>query len=342
MAQVLEAGLDRTARSWRRPRAEASWQARFWIGLMHLVNGALRRSVGVGSAKPFNVASARRRAKFLENAIAMVPPHTLFGEAADAPVAGEWVEVAGAAASDRTLLYVHGGSFILERSDVHNALIARICKETGARAFIVDYRLAPEHPFPAGIEDVKAAYRWLIDSGTDPARLGIVADSAGGGLVLSALVALRDEGVPMPGAMALLGPWVDLTLSGDSILGNMQNEAMVSTLEGISICTRLYLQGHMAGDPAASPLFADLKGLPPTLIHVGAPEMLRDDATRLATRMREAGTRAWCDVYPRMPHVWHRLGPLLPETRRSIGEIGEFIREMIPDMQARRQAGERR
>lgn len=345
MEAVLDKRIDATLISWRLPHPDASFQARFWVGLMHLVNAALRRSVGIGRARPFDVASARRRAKFLENAIAMVPPRTVFGAAAEAPVAGEWVEVTGAdagMASARTLLYVHGGSFILERSDVHNALIARICKETGARAFIVDYRLAPEHPFPAGIEDVKAAYRWLLDTGTDPARLGIVADSAGGGLALSALVALRDEGVAMPGAMALLGPWVDLTLSGDSILGNMRNEAMVSTLEGINICTRLYLQGHMAGDPVASPLFADLKGLPPTLIHVGAPEMLRDDATRLATRMRVAGTKAWCDVYPRMPHVWHRLGPLLPETRRSIGEIGEFIREMIPDIRDRRQAGERR
>lgn len=342
MERVLEAGLDRTARNWRPPRAEASLRARFWIGLMHLVTAALRRSVGLGAGRAFDVAVARRRAKFLGNAVAMVPPRTVFVDAADAPVAGEWVEVTAAALPARTLLYVHGGSFILERSDLHNALIARICKETAARAFIVDYRLAPEHPFPAGIEDVKAAYRWLIATGTDPARLGIVADSAGGGLALSALVALRDEGVAMPGAMALLGPWVDLTLSGNSIIGNMQNEAMVSTLEGINICARLYLQGHAAGDPAASPLFADLKGLPPTLIHVGAPEMLRDDATRLATRMREAGTRAWCDIYPRMPHVWHRLGPLLPETRRSIGEIGEFIREMIPDLEARRQAGERR
>lgn len=342
MERVLEAGLDRTVRSWRPPRAKASWRARFWIGLMHLVNAALRHSVGVSSAKPFNVTLARRRVRFLENAIAMVPPRTLFDEAADAPVAGEWVTVGGVAPAARTLLYVHGGSFILERSDVHNALVARICKETGARAFIVDYRLAPEHPFPAGIEDVKAAYRWLIDSGTDPARLGIVADSAGGGLVLSALVALRAEGVAMPGVMALLGPWVDLTLSGNSMIGNLRNEAMVSTLEGINICTRLYLQGHMPGDPVASPLFADLSGLPPTLIHVGAPEILRDDSTRLAQKMRDAGGEVWCDVYPRMPHVWHRLGPLLPETRRSIVEIGEFIREMIPDPQERRQAGDRR
>lgn len=339
MAQVLEAGLEGTVRSWRAPRREASLRARFWIGLMHLVTAALRRSVGLGAGRAFNVAVARRRAKFLGNAVAMVPPRTVFGDAANAPVAGEWVEVAAAASPARTLLYVHGGSFVLERSDLHNALIARICKETGARAFIVDYRLAPEHPFPAGIEDVKSAYRWLLDSGTDAARLGIVADSAGGGLVLSALVALRNEGVAMPGAMALLGPWVDLTLSGNSIIGNLQNEAMVSTLEGINICARLYLQGHAAGDPVASPLFADLKGLPPTLIHVGAPEILRDDATRLAQRMRDAGVDAWCDVYPRMPHVWHRLGPLLPETRRSIGEIGEFIREMIPDLPARRRAG---
>lgn len=341
MDDVLKPQFDQSVRSWRMPRREASWRARICIAVLNLVNAALRRSVGVGSSKSFDVHTARSRAKFLENMIAMVPPHTYFDDAHEAPVAGEWVSVAKVPDADRVLLYVHGGSFILGRSDVHNALIARICKETGARAFILDYRLAPEHPFPAGIDDVKVAYRWLIESGVDPARLGIVADSAGGGLALSALVALRDEGMPMPGAMALLGPWVDLTLSGNSILGNMQNEAMVSTLEGVNICTRLYLQGHSAGDPAASPLFADLGGLPPTLIHVGAPEMLRDDSTRLAQRMREVGGAAWCDVYPRMPHVWHRLGPLLPETRRSIVEIGEFICEMIPERCERRQVGER-
>ncbi|MEQ8378934.1 alpha/beta hydrolase [Parvibaculum sp.] len=343
MEAVLEKRIDAAPTSWRLPRAQASLQARFWIGLMHLVNGALRRSVGIGKAKAFDVAAARRRAKFLENMIAMVPPRTSFEEAAGAPVAGEWVAVGhpapGNAAAERILLYVHGGSFILERSGVHNALIARICQKAEARAFVVDYRLAPEHPFPAGLEDVKAAYRWLIETGVEPSRLGIVADSAGGGLALSALVALRAEGLPMPGAMALLGPWTDLTLSGNSILANFRNEAMVSTLEGISICTRLYLQGHAPGDPAVSPLFADLSGLPPTLIHVGAPEMLRDDSTRLAQRLREAGGKAWCDVYPRMPHVWHRLGPLLPETRRSIEEIGDFIREMIPEPRAEMRAG---
>ncbi|MBI1260934.1 MAG: alpha/beta hydrolase fold domain-containing protein [Rhizobiales bacterium] len=331
MSEVLGRQIDAAVTSWRVPRSEASWRARLFVAVLNLVNAALRRSVGVGSSKAFDVVSARKRAKFLENIIAMVPPHTHFDVAQNAPVSGEWVSVAKSPAADRTLLYVHGGSFILERSDVHNALIARICKETGARAFILDYRLAPEHPFPAGIEDVKAAYRWLMKEGVDPSRLGIVADSAGGGLALAALTSLRDDAVPMPAAMALLGPWVDLTLSGDSILSNMQNEAMVSTLEGVNICKRLYLQGHEAVDPLASPLFADLSHLPPTLIHVGAPEMLRDDSTRLAQRMRDAGGQAWCDVYPRMPHVWHRLGPLLPETRCSIIEIAEFICEMIPE-----------
>ena len=342
MDDVLKPPFDRAVRNWRVPHSEASWQARFWIGLMYGITAVLRRSVGVGTSKSFDVLAARRRAKFIGNISAMMPPGAVFDGAVDAPVAGEWLSVAGSSTSDRTLLYVHGGSFILERSDVHNALIARICKETGARAFIVDYRLAPEHPCPAGIDDVKAAYRWLIADGVDPARLGIVADSAGGGLALAALMALRDEGLPMPGAMTLLGPWVDLTLSGNSVISNMRNDAMVSTLEGANICARLYLQGHAAGDPLASPLFGSLGGLPPTLIHVGAPEMLRDDSTRLAQRMRDAGGQAWCDVYPRMPHVWHRLGPLLPETRRSIGEIGEFIREMIPEPRQRRQAGERR
>jgi len=259
----------------------------------------------------------------------MVPSSAKFEEPEDAPVAGPWVWIEGAPQT-RTLLYVHGGSFMLERSGVHDALIANICKETGARAFVLDYRLAPENPFPAGIEDVKTAYRWLIEQGVDLETFAVVADSAGGGLVLAALIALRDEGVTMPGAMVLLGPWVDMTLSGNSILSNLESDPMVSSLEGLNMCSRLYLQGHPPTDPLASPLFADLGGLPSTLIHVGAPEILRDDSTRLATRLREAGVEAWCDVYPRMPHVWHRLGPLLPETRRSIKEIGDFLCQMLP------------
>ncbi len=147
MEAVLEKRIDAALTSWRLPRAQASLQARFWIGLMHLVNAALRRSVGIGRARPFDVVTARRRAKFLENMIAMVPPRTEFRGGGRCPVAGEWVAVGhpapGNAAAERILLYVHGGSFILERSDVHNALIARICQKAEARAFIVDYRLAP-------------------------------------------------------------------------------------------------------------------------------------------------------------------------------------------------------
>ncbi|MEQ9520572.1 MAG: alpha/beta hydrolase [Parvibaculum sp.] len=320
-------------RSWRPQLRGTSLRARFWIGLVQGVNFLLRNSVGAEKSgegsKSFDVVSARKRVKFLENIIAMVPAGATFSAVDDAPVKGDWLTLRGADA-ERTLLYVHGGSFMLERSGVHNALIANICKAAGAEAFVIDYRLAPEHPFPAGIEDVKAAYRWMLDQGVDPARLGVVADSAGGGLALAALTSLRDEGVPMPGAMALLGPFVDLTLSGNSILSNLQHDPMVSSLEGLNICTRLYLQGQSAADPMASPLFAGLGGLPPTLIHVGAPEILRDDATRLAKRMKEAGCDVWCDIYPRMPHVWHRLGPLLPETRRSIAEIAAFFLEMIP------------
>lgn len=338
---VLDQVVQNEVPSWRPQANVASFRARFWIGLVQVVNRLLRKSVGAEGAetKPFDVVVARKRVRFLENIIAMVPSNATFEEVKDAPVDGPWVRIEGAR-QERTLLYVHGGSFMLERSGVHDALIANVCKEANASAFVLDYRLAPENPFPAGIEDVKAAYRWLIDQGAVPQNLGIVADSAGGGLALAALIALRDEGVVMPGAMVLLGPWVDMTLSGNSILSNLENDPMVSSLEGLNMCSRLYLQGHDPTDPLASPLFADLAGLPPTLIHVGAPEILRDDSTRLATRLREAGVQAWCDVYPRMPHVWHRLGPLLPETKRSIKEIGDFLREMLPGRREdRRRAG---
>lgn len=326
---VEQAVYDQT-QNWRLQRRDTSWRGRFWIGTLRLFCKILYRSSAADAGATPDIAAMRRRNGFLENIVADVPRKATFRVVDEGPVNGEWLCFPDDP-GQRTLLYVHGGSFVLGRSAVHNALIANICRATGAHAFVVDYRLAPEDPFPAAIEDVKAAYRWLLARGTDPSRIGIVADSAGASLALAALVSLRDEGDTLPAATALLSPWVDMSLSGNSILTNLENDPIVSSLEAMNVVVRLYLQGHSAQEPLASPLFADLSGLQPTLIHVGAPEVLRDDGTRLAQKLRDAGCKAWCDVYPRMPHGWHALGTRIPETKRSITEISEFLKEMMPD-----------
>ncbi len=322
--------LAEQKQSWRLQPLDTSWRGRFWIGALRLFCKILVRSSDADAGETPDIAAMRRRNGFLENVVANVPPKARFRNLDEAPVDGEWMSFPDNPPR-RTLLYIHGGSFVLGRSAVHNALIVNITREADADAFVLDYRLAPEHPFPSGIEDVKTAYRWLIARGTDPSQVAIVADSAGGSLALGALVSLRDEGFPLPAATALLSPWVDMTLSGNSVLTNLDSDPIVSSLEAMNVVVRLYLQGRSTEEPLASPLFADLTGLPPTLIHVGAPEVLRDDGTRLAQSLRDAGCKAWCDVYPRMPHGWHALGTRIPETQRSITEIGEFLKEMMPD-----------
>lgn len=320
--------------SWRAPPDTVSLRARLVIGLIRLSTRMLAYTVRKSKTTGFDVESARRQVGAFENVIASMPAGAMFTPVESGPVAGDWIEMPKSK-DDRVLLYVHGGSFILDRTKLHEALIARICRESGAKALIVDYRLAPEEPFPASIEDVKSAYRWLLSQGVDPERIGFVADSAGGAIALAALVSLRDEGARMPAAAAFLAPWVDLTLSGNSLFSNLKHDPMVNTLEGLSICIRLYLQGKPSGDTLASPLFADLHGLPPTIIQVGAPDVLRDDSTRLADRLKQAGCAVWCDVYPEMPHVWQRLGSLTPESRKALVAIGEFLREMMPAPPAR-------
>ncbi len=325
----MEQVLAEQKQSWRVQRSDTSWRGRFWIGVLRLFCKVLVRSSDADAGVAPDIAAMRRRNGILENVVANVPREASFRNVDEAPVDGEWMSFPDHPGR-RTLLYIHGGSFVLGRSAVHNALIANISREADADAFVLDYRLAPEDPFPAGIEDVKAAYLWLLASGADPSQVAIVADSAGASLALAALVYLRDEGTPLPAATALLSPWVDLTLSGNSILTNLETDPIVSSLEAMKVVVRLYLQGSSAEEPQASPLFADLYGLPPTLIHVGAPEVLRDDGARLAQNLRDAGCKAWCDVYPRMPHGWHALGTRIPETKRSITEISEFLKEMMP------------
>jgi epsilon-lactone hydrolase len=229
-------------------------------------------------------------------------------------------------AGDRHILYLHGGAYLYGSPSHYRDFIWRIAAAGCARVLCIDYRLAPEHPFPAALDDAVAAYRWLLAEGALPARMAVMGDSAGGGLLLASLLKLRDEGVPLPAAAVALSPWTDLALTGASLRENAAADPMLKA-EQAPILVAHYLGGADPKHPYASPLYGDPAGLPPTLIQVGSDEILRDDAVRMAERMRAAGCRVELEVWPRMPHVWQLFARIVPEAWQAVERIGAFIRK---------------
>ncbi|HUY18898.1 MAG TPA: alpha/beta hydrolase [Candidatus Binataceae bacterium] len=241
-------------------------------------------------------------------------------------VKAEWISATNAN-RDRVILYVHGGGYAAGSIASHRELVARLSKAAEARCLSVDYRLAPEHPFPAAVEDATAAYRWLLENQhCRPERIAIAGDSAGGGLAVATLVALRDGRTPLPAAAACISPWVDLEVTGGTADSNAELDPLVSR-EVLQMFTQMYLGDRDPRTPLASPLYADLRGLPPMLIQVGSGETLLDDARRLTERARAAGVTAELEVWPDMPHVWHWCAPVLDDGQRAIERIGAFVRQ---------------
>lgn len=243
-------------------------------------------------------------------------------------VSGEWVAAPNAEAQ-RVLLYLHGGGYAIGSAASHRAMVGRISRAAGARALSLDYRLAPEHPHPAALEDAQAAYRWLLAQGTEPERIVIGGDSAGGGLTLAALVALRDAGLPLPAGAVCLSPWTDLAVTGESITTKAGEDPMIQPQQ-LGPYVEYYAAGQDPRHPLISPLYADLAGLPPLLIQVGTAEILLDDSARLAERASAAGVAVTYEPWEKMIHVWQYFAPLLEEGREAIERIGQFIRERVP------------
>ncbi len=239
-------------------------------------------------------------------------------------VPAEWVVAPGAVA-ERVILYLHGGGYVVGSISTHRDLAGRLSRAAAARVLLIDYRLAPEHPHPAAVEDATAAYRWLLANDTYPSRLVIAGDSAGGGLTVATLVALRDAGVPLPAAAACLSPWVDLEGIGDSMTAKAAVDPMVQA-DGLKRMASMYLGQLDPRTPLAAPLCAELSGLPPLLIHVGSAETLLDDSTRLAERARKAGVDVTLEVWEDMIHVWHVFAAMLPEGRQAIEGIAAYVR----------------
>jgi monoterpene epsilon-lactone hydrolase len=240
-------------------------------------------------------------------------------------VPAEWITTPEAA-HERAIYYLHGGAYVMGSINTHREMISRLSRAAGARALAIEYRLAPENPFPAAVEDSTAAYRWLLSTGVDPARLVIAGDSAGGGLTMATLVALRDAGDPLPAAAVCLSPWVDMEGLGGSMITRAEADPMTQR-ESLLQTAKAYLGDAHPRTPLAAPLYADLRGLPPLLIQVGTAETLLDDATRLAERAKSAGVDVALEVWDDMFHVWQFFAGMLPEGQQAIDRIGEFIRK---------------
>jgi epsilon-lactone hydrolase len=226
----------------------------------------------------------------------------------------------------RAILYLHGGGYVAGSINTHRDLAGRLSRAAKARVLVIDYRLAPEHPFPAPVEDAVAAYRSMLAQGLKPKRIVIAGDSAGGGLTAAALVAIRDAGLQAPAAGVCISPWADMEGSGDSMKTKAAVDPMVQKATLVNLAN-VYLAGKDPRSPLASPIYADLKGLPPLLIHVGGNETLLDDAVRLAERARKAGVAVMLEPWDGMIHVWHLFAPMLDEGQQAIERIGEFVRK---------------
>jgi acetyl esterase/lipase len=231
--------------------------------------------------------------------------------------------------TDRVILFLHGGGYVSGSPRTHRNLTAEIARVTAGRVVAPDYRLAPEAPYPAALEDAWTVYWWLLVQGVPAPRIVVMGDSAGGGLAIALLLALRDAGLPLPAGAAGLSPWLDLAVSGKTIQSNAGTDYINANV--LRASARMYLDGRAANEtPLASPLYADLHGLPPLLIQAGSAEMLLDDARRFAARAEAAGTPVELELWDNMIHVWHFLYPLSPGARGAVDHLAGFVARQVP------------
>ena len=298
----------------------ASWQAHVAVWVLKMrFKPALARAEG----------NAPRVRKLMTPAPFRVPRDVIITPGEAGGVAGEWVQSRDRESAPKghglTMLYLHGGGYVAMSAQTHRAITTSFAQH-GFRVFAPNYRLAPEHLFPAAVDDAVAAWRGLLrDGGFEPEATVVAGDSAGGGLAVAMMAAARDQGDPLPAAAALFSAWTDLAASGESIRRNDRRCAMFLG-EYITRGARYYLGSADPRNPLASPLYADLSHLPPLLIHAGSDEVLLDDSTRLAERARAAGVRVELKVWPVVPHVWQLVYPGMPEARQSMREAAEFLK----------------
>ncbi len=304
--------------------------------ISHFYRFILRRASIFGKAGETIVerrARLDKAARFLKT-----PPGVTIRPEDASGVPAEWTIPPGAP-DDSALLYIHGGAWTIGSPRTHRAMVSQIALAAGVKALSIDYRLAPEHPFPAALEDCLAAYHWLLEQGIPATKIVLAGDSAGGNLTLATLLALRDfskgKGTfpskasdPLPAAAVCLSPATDLASTGESVRSRANVEVLLRNTRGGNAITH-YTGDQDVHNPLISPLYGDLHGLPPILIHVGDHEILLNDSTRFVERARAAGVDAQVVVWPAMWHVFQMHAPRMPEARESIQQIAAFIRKMI-------------
>jgi len=294
-----------------------SWQSGLFARFSRITRPKLEAAVG-------DIAELRRQYTYLTEQFGPVPKSASFEPAAIGPIKGEWVRVPNAAGG-RLILYFHGGGFIAGSPESHRAIIARLCEASETNAFSAAYRLAPEAAFPAAVRDGIDAYRHLLARGNPGRTIVLAGDAAGGGLAFAVTLAIRNAGLEMPAGLLAMSPWADLSLTGWSMLQNARNDAALSW-ELLFISARHYLRKTAPTDPYASPVYADFKGFPPIMVHAGAQELLRDDASRLGEKAAAAGIPVSVEIYDGMQHVF-QANPYVPEAKVSLGRFANFIRQ---------------
>jgi acetyl esterase/lipase len=230
--------------------------------------------------------------------------------------------------TDHVMLYFHSGVYVIGSAAATVPLVGDLVRRTGGRAITLEYRLAPEHPYPAAVDDARAGYAGLLGQGVDPGRIVLAGESAGGGLAVATLLAARDAGLPMPSCLYLLSPYADLTLSGESLLAKESLDPIL-TPAGLRVRAPEYVGGADAADPLISPIFGDLSGLPPLLIQVGSHEILLSDAVRLAARAATSDVAVTLEVTPGAPHVFQGFGGLLDEAAAALARASDFIKAQL-------------
>ena len=287
------------------------------------INLMLRLTVKHTYRYGFDVPAYRKSMDKLDPKLSKSDPATRRSTVDCNGVPADWVEVPESR-GDKVILYLHGGAWCLSFPTLHHNMVARLCRLTGARSLLVDYRLAPEHPFPAAIDDCWTSWRWLLAQGVAAKDIVIVGDSAGGNLTMALLHRIKAEGDPMPACAVLMSPLLDFTLSSPSLLTNEKSDPMFTAARCIGL-RHLYIDAEQMLHPYASPLFADFDGLPPLLFQSSESEVLRDESLRAAAKAHASGVKVEVELWAGMPHVFQAF-PALPQAQAALQNMADFIR----------------
>lgn len=296
----------------------------FMMKYRHLFSFRLKPEVwdentSIAAFRQFAEASNRKMENKLPPDLE-VCPFTLAGMQA------EWL-IPSEADRQKVILYTIGGGYISGSCNDHRTLVAKVAQISGIPVLMFDHRLAPEHPYPAALEDALTAYRWLLEHGNPSKNILIMGESAGGGLCLATLLAIRDQVLPLPAGGVALSPWTDLKLTGESY--RTKAKVCISPPGMSSVCSKYYVGDHDPTDPWISPLYGDLHGLPPLFINVGEYETMLDDSTRFAAKAKEAGVETTLVVGPKMIHCYPLMAPMFPEATQALDEVCGFIRKRL-------------